>query len=391
MALLSWFTTLSLIFGGCCSNALTLEQLTSSFPRSGTLITFAQFLVVALSALPRQVELSRSSRSAIIPIPRLKRRQIPLTPYLIQVALFCLISLLNNAAFAYDVPMSVHIIFRSGGLVVSMVLGYLVLGRKYSTLQIFSIALVSAGVLLTTLSAYNPTPRASSSSDTSKALSSQYLIGISLLSLALLLSGLLGIVQERTYSRYSRSLTHNPWEESMFYLHALSLPMFLFLRHDIAAQLAAIRRGPTTVLALPHFPVRFDLRSDFGTGAGTTVAIPAGYIPLFLNTLTQLVCVSGVNQLTARVSSLTVTLVLAVRKAVSLLVSVLLFRSQSQTVDMGMMWSGATLVLLGTVLYSVATGTSKSRAQEKERKETDARAKGPVAFDESVEKKMKRD
>ena len=61
---------------------------------------------------------------------RLKPRNIPLTRYAIQVTLFFLINLLNNAAFAYNVPMAVHIIFRSGGLVVNMLLGRLLYGRR---------------------------------------------------------------------------------------------------------------------------------------------------------------------------------------------------------------------------------------------------------------------
>jgi len=41
-----------------------------------------------------------------------------------------------------------------------------------------------------------------------------------------------------------------------------------------------------------------------------------------LNTITGLVCVAGVHRLTTRVNALTVTLVLVVRKAVSLVISV---------------------------------------------------------------------
>lgn len=51
-------------------------------------------------------------------------------PYLIQVGLFYLVSVLNNAVFGYQIPMSVHIIFRSSGLVVSMILGWLLRGKR---------------------------------------------------------------------------------------------------------------------------------------------------------------------------------------------------------------------------------------------------------------------
>lgn len=62
---------------------------------------------------------------------RLKKRRIPLSRWTIQVALFLITSLLNNAAFGYHVPMSVHIIFRSGGLIVNMLMGWLIQGRRY--------------------------------------------------------------------------------------------------------------------------------------------------------------------------------------------------------------------------------------------------------------------
>lgn len=110
------------------SNALTLEQITSRYPDSGTLITFFQFLLISLHGLPKHVTFSGNGR---IPYPRLKPRRIPLTPYLVQVVLFYVVSLLNNAAFGFQIPMPVHIIFRSGGLIVSMILGWLIVGKRY--------------------------------------------------------------------------------------------------------------------------------------------------------------------------------------------------------------------------------------------------------------------
>jgi solute carrier family 35 (UDP-xylose/UDP-N-acetylglucosamine transporter), member B4 len=126
---------ISVVDGHDDSNAITLEQITSRYPQSGTLITFFQFLLISLHGLPRHITFypttsnpSESHRS--ISYPRLKPRKIPLTPYLIQVGLFYLVSLINNAAFGYHIPMGVHIIFRSGGLIISMLLGLFVAGKK---------------------------------------------------------------------------------------------------------------------------------------------------------------------------------------------------------------------------------------------------------------------
>lgn len=116
------------------SNALTLEELTSKYPNVGHLLTFFQFLVVAAHGLPKHLTITRWRG---IPIPRLKPRHVPLSVYVVQVVLFCLLSILNNKAFSYLIPMPVHIIFRSGGLVISMLMGRIFLGRRLAMLLAF--------------------------------------------------------------------------------------------------------------------------------------------------------------------------------------------------------------------------------------------------------------
>ncbi|KAK0452054.1 UAA transporter [Desarmillaria tabescens] len=319
-----WLATLGLVFGGCCSNAVSLEQLTSDYPSAGSLITFFQFSIISLYGLPKHIIWTSYG-------PRLAPTRIPISRYLIQVALFYIISLLNNAAFAYQIPMSVHIIFRSGGLVVSMILGWSVARKKYNIHQVLSVLLVTLGVVCTTLSASN-----SSSNDSNMGLNT-YLTGICILSLALILSGFLGLVQDHTYSQYSGA---SAWKESMFYLHFLALPMFFLLRNDLATQFHLIHAGPKI----------------------SSILIPTAYPALLLNTLTQLVCVSGVNRLTTRVNSLTVTLVLVVRKAVSLVLSVAM-RQTTNNVDMRLLWAGAAMVLLGTIWYSLGGKKPKPKKE----------------------------
>ena len=202
---------------------------------------------------------------------------VPLMPYLVHVGLFYLISLLNNAAFAFRTPMSIHIIFRSGGLIVSMILGWIV-GKRYSLMQVTSVLVVMAGVALTTLSA--PTRPSTMTLTMDSSIAYTYATGIMILSVALLLSGLLGLVQDWTYATYGWASSNKPWQESMFYLHFPSLSMFLLLRDDISSQLRAVHSSSSPRL--------------FSTN------IPTVYVPLALNTLTQLVCVAGVNRLTTR-------------------------------------------------------------------------------------------
>lgn len=80
------------------------------------------------------------------------------------------------------------------------------------------------------------------------------------------------------------------------------------------------------------------------------LAVPGALLALIVNVVTQGVCIRGVNRLTTRVSSTTVNLILTLRKAVSLAISVWFYGS-------GASWGlfiGGALVLGGTVLYSFA-------------------------------------
>lgn len=109
------------------SNALTLEELTSKHPNVGHLVTFFQFLIIAIHGFPKHFTITRWRG---IPIPRFKPLRLPLSVYIVQVVLYCLLSILNNKAFAYLIPMPVHIIFRSGGLVISMLMGRILLKKR---------------------------------------------------------------------------------------------------------------------------------------------------------------------------------------------------------------------------------------------------------------------
>ena len=59
--------------------------------------------------------------------------------------------MLNNFAFTFDISVPVHIILRSGGSVTTMLVGW-VWGRKYTRMQIFSVAMLTTGVILAAMS-----------------------------------------------------------------------------------------------------------------------------------------------------------------------------------------------------------------------------------------------
>jgi len=198
---------------------------------------------------------------------------------------------------------------------------------------------VTLGVISTTLSGTKkPKPGIGTNSMRGFGDMYQYFTGIALLSVALVLSGLLGVVQDRAYSKF-RGTGNTPWKESMFYLHFLSMPMFLSLKGDITEQLYALQQTSAFSTSSLPFPS----------------LIPIAYLLLGLNVLTQLVCAAGVNRLTSQVSSLSVNLTLVVRKAASVIISSMLFGDRGMDQQQRfLLFGGAGLVFFGTILYSLS-------------------------------------
>lgn len=94
------------------SNVLTYEYLLKIDSKMGTTLTFSQMVFVTLLGLPSFLVWNRDLG---IPIPLLKERRVPLTQWILQVLVLTTSSLLNNWAFAFKVPLTVQIVFRSAG------------------------------------------------------------------------------------------------------------------------------------------------------------------------------------------------------------------------------------------------------------------------------------
>lgn len=325
----------ALIFAGCCSNVVTLELITRhDASAAGTTVTFAQFAFVALAGLPSRVDWARR---------RLRPREIPLAQYALHVAMFFAVSVLNNAALGYRVPLPFHMIFRSGSLVTSLLLGALILGRRYSPAQVAAVVAVSAGIFLaTTASLPAGQLLATLRGGFSGGGNSDFLIGIGMLTAALLLSSVMGVFQEFTYARFGRHLT----QEHQFYSHFLTLPFFIGMVPDTVARLARWRS-----IAVATVPLV----------GGTQLQIPMLYVYLLLNVVTQWVCISGVYMMAGATGSLALTLTITLRKFVSLVISIIAFRNPFTSRH----WLATALVFGGTLLYSLPSKKQPQPADPK--------------------------
>ncbi|XP_023811450.1 UDP-xylose and UDP-N-acetylglucosamine transporter isoform X2 [Oryzias latipes] len=303
-----------LVFVGCCSNVVTLELLVREFPGCGNLVTFAQFLFIALEGFIFETNFGR------------KKAVIPIRNYMIMVTMFFTVSVVNNYALNFNIAMPLHMIFRSGSLIANMILGVIILKKRYSTGKYLSIALVSAGIFICTImSAKQVSASSEGSEEESFSVFVHWLIGIAMLTFALLMSARMGIFQETLYKQYGK----HP-KEALFYNHCLPLPGFLLLSTDIYNYCNHFSQS-TPVLV----PV-----------VGLTV--PIMWIYLLINVITQYVCIRGVFVLTTECTSLTVTLVVTLRKFLSLIFSIIYFQNPFTAWH----WLGTFVVFVGTLLYT---------------------------------------
>ncbi|CAL8375786.1 unnamed protein product [Arctogadus glacialis] len=303
-----------LVFVGCCTNVVFLELLVRDFPGCGNIVTFAQFAFIALEGFIFESNFGR------------KKSTIPMRNYMIMVTMFFTVSVINNYALNFNIAMPLHMIFRSGSLIANMILGIIILKKRYSASKYMSVALISAGIFICTIMSAKQVNVANNPSDEESVHTFiHWLIGIAMLTFALLMSARMGIFQETLYKQYGK---HS--KEALFYNHCLPLPGFLLLSSDIYNH--CIHFNQSTPAEIP--------------GIGLTV--PVMWLYLLINVITQYVCIRGVFILTTECASLTVTLVVTLRKFLSLIVSVWYFQNPFTVWH----WVGTAVVFLGTLLYT---------------------------------------
>ncbi|XP_033613541.1 UDP-xylose and UDP-N-acetylglucosamine transporter isoform X1 [Fukomys damarensis] len=348
-----------LVFAGCCSNVIFLELLARKHPGCGNIVTFAQFLFIAVEGFLFEADLGRKPPaipiSVCIKSSASADQHFQLSSvlwaatwnryYAVMVTMFFTVSVVNNYALNLNIAMPLHMIFRSGSLIANMILGIIILKKRYSIFKYTSIALVSVGIFICTfMSAKQVTSQSSMSENDGFQAFAWWLLGIGALTFALLMSARMGIFQETLYKQFGK---HS--KEALFYNHALPLPGFIFLASDIYDHAVLFNKSE-----LYQLPV-------------IGVTIPIMWFYLLVNVITQYVCVRGVFMLTTECASLTVTLVVTLRKFVSLIFSILYFQNPFTLWH----WLGTLFVFIGTLMYTEVwnnIGTTWSQPQKDDKK-----------------------
>lgn len=158
--------------------------------------------------------------------------------------------------------------------------------------------------------------------------------GLIILFFAQVLSAIMGLYTEATYKLYGPQ-----WRENLLYCHMLSLPLFLPFMPSMIRNFKSMTQSAPLKISI-HLGV-----------IAVESKVPGQMVYLALNVLTQYACIRGVNLLAARTSALTVTIVLNIRKLVSLLLSIWLF---DNSLAYGTL-TGAIIVFGAGALYSLGS------------------------------------
>ncbi|KAF2884847.1 hypothetical protein ILUMI_21324 [Ignelater luminosus] len=311
---------IGMVYVGCGLNNVFLEYLIKEDPGSGHLITFLQFIFIALHGF-----IFTAKFGTVKP-------KIRLYDYLTLVFMFFVTNVVNNWAFNFNIPVPLHMIFRAGSLIANMIMGIWILKKSYTFSKYLSVAMITIGIIIcTVLSSGKESLKACTDCNEKPIAAADeehffwWLIGVVLLTGALLLSARMGIYQEYLTGRYGK----HP-EEALYYTHLLSLPGFLIYYSSIIEH---------AEIATQSEPFNIPILS---------ISVPWLWLYLVGNVITQYMCISSVYVLTTECSSLTLTLVITLRKFFSLLFSIIYFQNPFTWAH----WFGTILVFSGTLIFT---------------------------------------
>ncbi|CAJ0937355.1 unnamed protein product, partial [Mesorhabditis belari] len=302
------------VLGSCMGCMVAVEGIAKEDPSAMNLMTFATFVTISL------VGLVTTKKFFTVP------NKIPFRGYLWVITIFFTVNVINNQALNFHIPVPLHIIFRSGSLLASLLLEVAWRGRRYGTRKYLSVFAITIGIIICTLATSSSDPSGLSYEEASQHYR-EWTIGISMLVFALFASAFLAIKQQEMYQTYGK----HP-DEAMFVTHFYSLPFFAFMWSDIQRSITA-----------------FNASAPFSFG-DFSLNIPKFWVLLGIACILQYLCIRFVYNLNATVEALTVTLVVTLRKFLSLIVSIVLYENPFTP----MHWFGAALVFGGTACFDDA-------------------------------------
>ncbi|ODV87694.1 hypothetical protein CANARDRAFT_180809, partial [[Candida] arabinofermentans NRRL YB-2248] len=293
------------VFGGCCSNVISMESISLIQLNSSNLMTASQYIFISLVGYILLIHKNRS-------IVNFKSSsKIPIERYMISTFIFFISSFLNNYVIQLNVSIPIHIILRSLSTPITMILGWGYWNKVYKLHQIIGALLLSIGIASFTLSTVTTTNTTTNTTTTTNTYS---IIGCLILVISTILSSIIGLFNESSFKRYG----FVDWRDNLFYSNFYTLPFLTIFVKPIITEYNMVKENQTF------------------------------WYLLMINNLTQFICILGVNQLSLLTNSLSVNIALLIRKFLSLVISIKLFGNELNR--QGSL--SVVIVFMGAVIYT---------------------------------------
>lgn len=264
----------------------------------------------------------------------LRPRQLPLICHLQLLLTGVGASVLSNWCMESDVPVPIRLVLKNGQLSANMAVGALLLGRRYSTVQILAIMAITAGIVLATAGDALVKLATASGGEAVAAAAvgathRPYGVGVGCMVGALLLRASRGALQERAFGEHGVCAS-----EVIFAQHVLGLPVFASDPAALRRTLGAWGEGVETV----NLPL---------LGA----AVPLLWLCLAGEVVADHLHKLCTTRLVGATSALTSTLVSTMQRLLMVVLSATVFATAPATPAV---WAGIALVGLGCVLYALS-------------------------------------
>nr|AKN21641.1 slc35b-1 [Schmidtea mediterranea] len=287
-------------------NLFTLDILIKQCSQCTYLLTFIQYI----SVIGMQFIIQYKNG--------FQKPQISLKQYFKNVILFFIIQILNNRCLSYNVSIALQTIIKSSNLLLNIAAGRFCLNRKYGNNKYVAVILVMLGVFTTTLT---------DASFHSSSFSGNMIFGVILLSISLIFSTILPLLQEETFVKYGKHVG-----EYIFFTHLIGLLPFAFIHHDISQE--------------------YQIASNLTSVKINCFRFGSLFFPIWLlfliNGLSQFGLLHLYFRLIVTNGSLTVVLLMTIRRFFSLMLSLYVSGVNFHCIQ----WISTLFVFIGTLIYS---------------------------------------
>lgn len=235
---------------------------------------------------------------------------------------------------------------------VTLLVGAALFREAYSLIEVVGVVMLTAGVIIATYAdsvGVGVAPSSSSSAAGTERDVAALLwwgAGVALLFAGTVMTSMLTHLQSYGFRRYNP-----PTREGLLIQYAMCIPFFLPLAPRLASQAKVWSAGEAV-----------------GLGGAS---VPVAWAYVVLDAATQTVCISGVHACVRSLGSLRSTIVMTIRKFISLVLSILIFGH-----DVGYKHAvGAALVVAGTLLHNIGrqrrarSASAGAGAEEEEKKD----------------------